>query len=200
MHPPSKKTLRAFYRQQRKALSESEGQTKAKALLNTLATRPEFLQSSNIAFYWPHEGEIDPRPLIEFAWSLGKNCYLPVLSSITPYTLNFALYTQKTVLVPNLYGINEPQQSSQTIAASDLDLVLLPLLAFDRTGTRLGFGGGTYDRTFAFINQNLEFRHPVLIGLGFEFQCAAHLPHEEWDVPLTGVGTEAEFILIHAQK
>ena len=73
-----------------------------------------------------------------------------------------------------------------------MDLVLAPLVAFDRTGTRLGMGGGFYDRAFAFLRDPAYRGHrPVLLGLGYEFQQTAELVRQAWDVPLEAAVTEA---------
>ena len=72
----------------------------------------------------------------------------------------------------------------------DLDLVLVPLVAFDDRGNRLGMGGGYYDQTFAFLSQRQHYRRPTLLGVAYEFQRLVALPVQAWDIPLDGVATE----------
>ena len=74
-----------------------------------------------------------------------------------------------------------------------LDVVLLPLLAFDLAGNRLGMGGGYYDRCFS-AYRNRRLRHPLRVGLAFAWQQADNLPAQPWDVPLHAVVTEAGWI------
>ena len=74
-----------------------------------------------------------------------------------------------------------------------LDLVLVPLVAFDARGVRLGMGGGYYDRSFAYLNFRSRWRRPRLIGVGFDFQRAESISPQPWDVCLDGVITERGF-------
>jgi 5-formyltetrahydrofolate cyclo-ligase len=74
--------------------------------------------------------------------------------------------------------------------ARELDLILLPLVAFDESGQRLGMGGGFFDRSLAFLAWRQHWRKPHLIGLAYDFQKVAALPREPWDVPLDAVVTD----------
>jgi len=76
-----------------------------------------------------------------------------------------------------------------------LDIALVPLVAFDDYGRRLGMGGGYYDRTFAYLRHREHWRRPKLIGVAFEFQRVAELPAQPWDVPLDGIITEKGLLL-----
>ena len=71
-----------------------------------------------------------------------------------------------------------------------LDLVIVPLFAFDARGTRLGTGGGYYDRTFSFAASSAAWRRPALIGVGYAFQQHERLERAPWDVPLDGAVTD----------
>jgi 5-formyltetrahydrofolate cyclo-ligase len=77
-----------------------------------------------------------------------------------------------------------------------LDVILMPLVAFDGQGNRLGMGAGYYDRTLAFLRHRRHWRKPRIIGLAYEFQRMPALPAEPWDVPLDGIITEAGFYKI----
>ena len=80
------------------------------------------------------------------------------------------------------------------LAPADLDVVLVPLLGFDRRGHRLGFGGGYYDRSFAFLNGRTDVGKPVLVGVAYSTQEIATLDEQPWDVRLDYVATERELI------
>lgn len=149
----------------------------------------------HLAIYWPSDGEIDPLPLAEYAWRLGVRVYLPVLHPWRPRQLWFLPFTDKTPLARNRFGIPEPQgRRCRPVKAPQMDQVLMPLVAFDRRGGRLGMGGGFYDSTFAFKRSG---RHrPRLIGLAHSFQETDNLPMAAWDVPMDGVITENEWIPI----
>ena len=80
------------------------------------------------------------------------------------------------------------------LAPHALDIVLVPLLAFDRRGTRLGSGGGYYDRSFAFLHGQARPHRPLLVGVGYAFQEVESLPAAAWDVALDYIATDAELI------
>lgn len=178
-------------RQQRRALTPQQRRQAARSLAALLGSHPLFLRSRHIAFYLPNDGELDLTPLIERAWSMGKRCYLPVVSPLYHNRLWFAPYTGEEQLVPNRFGIPEPDlpwsRMRQTWA---LDLILTPLVAFDADGNRLGMGGGYYDRTLAYLARRRVWRKPRLVGTAYGFQQVEALPSRPWDVPLHGIATD----------
>ncbi|MEC7460111.1 MAG: 5-formyltetrahydrofolate cyclo-ligase [Pseudomonadota bacterium] len=181
-------TLRAFYRTARKRLSEEE-QAAAAAVLSSLVTAQDFYQSATkIAFYLAVDGEIDPQPLLSQALIQGKTCFLPVVKQRDEQLLSFAPYDSATGLVENQWGIAEPPAPATEISPTGFDLVLVPLVAFDRECYRLGMGKGFYDRTFSFKIFDRSSQ-PLLIGLAHECQLADGLPNEGWDVRLDAVVT-----------
>jgi 5-formyltetrahydrofolate cyclo-ligase len=95
----------------------------------------------------------------------------------------------------NRFGIPEPQlPAAQQWQPEALDAVLVPLLAFDRHGNRLGSGAGYYDRSFAFLGTRRPRPAPLLIGVAYAMQEVERLAIEPWDVPLDYIATEAELI------
>jgi 5-formyltetrahydrofolate cyclo-ligase len=125
------------------------------------------------------------------ALKAGKQVYLPVLRNRPSNSLWFTAYRPGDRLVNNCYGIPEPVMHSRRIVMPwSLDMVFVPLVAFDRSGNRLGMGGGYYDRTFAFRRMRSHWRGPKLIGLAHEFQRVEQLLNQVWDIPLDGVITE----------
>ena len=134
---------------------------------------------------------MDPAPLLERAWALGKQVYLPVLAGAPAAHLLFAPYHRHSAMQANRFGILEPVVSnSELLPPQRLDLVLTPLVAFDASGTRLGMGGGFYDRSFAFRNNPAHLPRPLLLGLAYELQKVAELFRQAWDIPLDGIVTE----------
>jgi 5-formyltetrahydrofolate cyclo-ligase len=124
-------------------------------------------------------------------WSLGKTLYLPILVTFSERNLWFSAYSPGDPLVCNRFGILEPERvHCRRIKAVALDLVLLPLVAFDAAGHRLGMGGGYYDHCFAFINRRKHWRKPRLMGLAYEFQRQPLIESEPWDVALDAIATE----------
>ena len=95
----------------------------------------------------------------------------------------------------NRYGIPEPRcDAAALLSATQIDLVLVPLLGFDRRGNRLGAGAGYYDRSFAFLRATTRPAQPLLVGIGYHFQELPELAPQSWDVPLDFVATDRELI------
>lgn len=184
-----KQSLRKKIRSQRNSLSKLEKQVAAKKLLKQFIRSPEFLKCHHIALYISNDSEIDTTPIIKKAWSLGKTCYLPVLSPFSK-KLTFVKYTSHSPLKKNRYNISEPYLLKQNIRpAWSLDVILTPLIAFDNNGNRLGMGGGFYDQTFAFKNKHKLIK-PRLIGVAYNFQRQKKIDVEQWDVCLDKAFTD----------
>lgn len=191
-----RRELRSELRAARGALDGHERRYRAQACARHLLNHPAFRNARRIAAYLPADGELDTAPLIERAWEMGKRVYLPVLLPHGENRLWFARYTPDTQLIRNRFGIPEPARAAHTrIAPLALDLVLTPLVAFDAHGQRLGMGGGFYDRSFAYLLRHNRWLRPRLIGLAYDFQRQARLPHQPWDVPLHAVATDRHLYL-----
>ena len=183
--------LRQQIRRQRRAMTGSEQDNCARRLAQHAAKDPLVFNSQHIAAYLAADGELDPWPLMERLWSLGKTIYLPILVTFSDQRLWFSAYSPGDRLSVNRFGILEPERSHyRRISPVALDLVLTPLVAFDLLGNRLGMGGGYYDRSFAFLNKRRYWHKPRLLGLAYEFQRQACLASEAWDIPLDAVATE----------
>lgn len=178
-------SLRAALRRRRRAISPSQQRISAARLHLTLANHPWFKRARRIAFYLANDGELDPRPLLQQAWRMGKDVYLPILQGRPP-SMRFRLYRRGDRLTANRFGIGEPPPRNQEIAAAQLDLVLMPLVGFDQKGNRLGMGGGFYDRTLA----HLRHLGPKRLGVAHSVQKVDSLPVQPWDIPLHAVVTE----------
>ncbi|MGB5440176.1 MAG: 5-formyltetrahydrofolate cyclo-ligase [Gammaproteobacteria bacterium] len=186
---PSRNQLRQAIRRQRRAITLREACRCAEQLAQRISAARITANSRHIAAYLATDGEIDPMPLIQRLWQLGKRIYLPVLAPFAKNTLWFARFEQGEHLVFNRYGIPEPERR-RLIKPRDLDLVFTPLVAFDRNGHRLGMGAGYYDRSFAFLGNRTRLYKPKLVGLAYEFQKQAALDVNSWDIPLDAIVTE----------
>lgn len=183
--------LRRELRAQRNLLTASQQASAAQRLSKQVAALRQFRVSHRVALYLPNDGEIDPVPLILRLWQSGKTCYLPILSRLRHDRLWFAPYYPHTPLAYNRLGILEPAVSAQQrTRAQELDLILMPLVAFDTSGNRLGMGGGFYDKSLAFLRTRRLWHKPQLIGLAHDFQCVKKLETNPWDVPLQAVATD----------
>jgi len=185
-----KNQLRKSIRQKRRELDIYKQQEHAQSLAHLITRHPLFLNAKRVACYLAEDGEIDPTYIIEKAWQYKKEVFLPILPP-TGKSLFFAPFNGKTKLIPNRFNIDEPDvHPSQWVRARQLNLVLLPLVAFDTKGNRLGMGGGYYDRSLAFTTHRKQWHSPHLIGLAHELQKVEALACEPWDVPLNLIATE----------
>ena len=187
---PDHRALRQSIRVRRRSLPPTEARQCARQLARIIRSERLILNSRRIAAYLAADGEMDPYPLIESLWSLGKQVYLPVLVPFSRNRLWFARFEPDTRLVTNRFGIPEPMQA-ELIRPAALDLVLTPLVAFDFAGHRIGMGGGFYDRSFAFLLARRHWHKPSLLGVAYAFQQQPSIAPEDWDVPLDAIATEA---------
>ena len=185
--------LRKRLREQRTRLAPRERIAAAEALAQVLEQLPEFIVDARVAGYWAVSGEA---PLLAaYARLRGREqtYLLPVIGNDD--TLQFAPWQSGAPVHANRYGIPEPvADAAQLLAASAVDLVLVPLLGFDRRGNRLGMGAGYYDRTFAFLRDAARPAQPLLVGIGYHFQEIDALTPQPWDVPLDFIATDRELI------
>ena len=180
--------LRAELRARRAALRPGERLAAADAVARHLGERPELREPGYVAGYWAVNGEL-PLHAVQLRLAPGQVWCLPVT---TPGGgLRFAPWRAGDPLAPNRYGIPEPV-SETTLAPDEMTVVLLPLLGFGRYGTRLGMGGGYYDRAFGF--RRGQAAPPRLVGIGYACQETDGLAAEDWDVPLDAIVTEAGFL------
>jgi 5-formyltetrahydrofolate cyclo-ligase len=186
-------TIRQEVRKARKTLTKQQQRQASDQLLSHLIAHPKVLTSYSISATLPYDGEIDLTSFIEWCWQQNKEVYLPVVHPNEAGQLVFIKYNRETEMVINRYGIKEPKlitESTHFINASpatDLDLVLTPLVAFDLQGNRIGMGGGYYDRLLSpwFIKKT----GPYPIGVAHDCQCIRSLPIQDWDIPLPEIIT-----------
>jgi 5-formyltetrahydrofolate cyclo-ligase len=187
-----KTRLRRKLRERRRALSAHEQTLAAQQLTARIIATHWFRASHRIACYLPNDGEIDPRATIDAIWKARKRAFLPVLSQLAHERLWFAEVRPDTQFRRNRYGILEPRVPRRALVrAQSLDLVLLPLVAFDTNRNRLGMGGGYYDKSLGFLRFRQHLRKPHLLGLAYDFQRVAALPTDVWDVPLDGIVSDS---------
>lgn len=188
-----KKALRHQIRKLRKTLTARQQKLASRNLLKQLHQSRLLLSHTHIALYLGNDGELNPEQLIPLLWAKKKKLYLPVIHPLAKHQLCFCAFTKKTALRQNRFGIKEPDfRRTKRMSRQFLSLVMLPLVAFDSNGNRMGMGGGFYDRSFAYKHKRTMSK-PKLIGLAHNFQKQTSLPTEEWDVPLDGILTDTDF-------
>ncbi len=147
---------------------------------------PAYQRARAVAIYFGIDGEVDLRCVAEHARSSGKSIFVPALAG---NSLRFLELGVRDVLKRNRFGIPEPE-SGRRVDTRRLDIVLVPLVAFDKRGNRLGMGQGYYDRSFSYLRRRTRWQKPKLIGIGFDFQKVDRLVPKYWDVPLWGAVTD----------
>ena len=192
----TRRQLRRQFRAVRRALTPLVRARASKAAARILARHGLPRPGSRVAVYLPADGEFDPAAIVRLALTRGCTVYLPVIRSRRAWRMCFGpLDAPRRAWRRNYFGCMEPGALPRLlVAARSLDLVLVPLVAFDAHCNRLGMGGGYFDRAFAYQRQHARWRRPRLLGLAFECQQVPALAAEGWDVPLAGVLTEAQLL------
>jgi len=183
-------SLRSAMRKARQNLGAAQREQAASHCARLACALPALRRARSIAAYMAHRGEMSCEPIIEWALGRGVNVLLPVVAG---RRMRLAPLLPGETLAPNRWGILEPEwRPGRWVSARRPTVVLLPLVAFDSSGNRLGQGGGYYDRAFAHRNSGGNWRRPMLVGLAYEFQRAGELNAKPTDVPLDAVVTERQ--------
>lgn len=184
-----RQVIRQQVRHLRRAMTDEQQALAAEQLADLALNYAPMTAARNIALFLSVDGELNTRPLIARLWHLKKAVYLPVLHPFSPGNLLFLRYSPDTPLHINKLRIPEPPLDiRQLITLDQLDLMMVPLVAFDQHGQRLGMGGGFYDRTL----QNWRQHGFLPVGLAHDCQQVDNLPVAEWDVPLPAVMTPSK--------
>lgn len=193
MHTPlEKSTLRKVFRAKRNALLKCEYE---KNSLDICAHLKLLLSPHRIVTaYLANDAEPDISTFIHSSWTQSKQILLPVLHPFTSGYILFQQYQSSTEMGKNRFDILEPKPDcSAVVPVNKIDVVLLPLVAFDRNKNRLGMGGGFYDRTLAKVSRSSS--RPIFVGIAHDCQySSATLPTEKWDIPLDHIVTPEKII------
>lgn len=186
----NRQSLRRTLRTRRRQLTQKQQQSASQRLFLKLIKHPALLQARTLAVYLASDGEIDLSNFIAWAWRKKKQVYLPVITGKT--NMKFRSFTPTSTLARNHFKLLEPTRGA-LIKPWEIDVVLTPLVGFDRCGKRLGMGGGFYDRCFAFMQnpQQPSFKMPQLIGTAHSCQEVAQLSTEIWDIALQEIMTDS---------
>ena len=173
-----KAALRARLLAARASLSAEQRTGAGRAIRDALLSRPEIQMAGTIAAYYSVGAEPDTRGLVYALWKRGTYVLLPVLRA--DGDLDWASYEGPDSLVPGPRGLLEPGETPRGAdAVARADAVLVPALAVDRAGNRLGRGGGGYDRALARVGPLIP-----LIALVYDDELIDHVPTEHHDVPV----------------
>lgn len=196
----SQQAIRQRICSQRAALNTSEQADFSAEICQSILASACLEAAQHIAFYLPIRGEADPTGLqIELAKSHpGKTFYVPILPEDKHATLRFAAYSPDSPMIINRFNIPEPDLNQAQILedARQLDAVIMPLVAIDKRGNRIGMGGGYYDRTFDFKHTDNAPSKPHLIAFAYDFQLIETQTPQPWDVPAEALATQSSFMRI----
>lgn len=186
--PDELRQLRLRLRRERAALSDERIEIHSALICDHLLRWFERWQPHCIGAYRGLRGEVDLTPLTVALARRGTRIALPVMDAKRPGRMHFHAWEPDASLCHNGFGIAEPCPDAPRIWRREMQVVLLPLVAFDYAGNRMGMGAGYYDRYFA--RRRFGIRRPKLIGVAHSLQGVEALPSQPWDVPLDGVVTE----------
>jgi len=188
----NKEEIRKTLLEKRRLLSSQKQYDKSLQIVNKVKQCEVYKTANKIAFYHAVRKEADPESLSN---DTVKQFYLPILSPNKSQGLLFAPVNANTQYQNNKYAIPEPVcNHEELVAAETLDLIIMPLLGFDKHGNRLGMGGGFYDRSLAFKKK--QMKSPILIGFAYDFQEVESLETEAWDIGLDFIATESRLLTI----
>ncbi|WP_164078341.1 5-formyltetrahydrofolate cyclo-ligase [Alteromonas facilis] len=192
MNKELKRALRAQYRAARNALTADQQSHAAQQLCLQFTQAIQLQSEQHVGVYIANDGELSLSAVITQCWAKGINTYLPVLNTQQDGFLYFIHYHQDSPMQINRFGIPEPEfDKNSCITVENIDVLLMPLVAFDTQGKRLGMGGGFYDRTLAELGQSNK---PSLIGIAHDCQESEYIPDEPWDIPLNHILTPTRFL------
>lgn len=169
-----KSALRREIREKKKAMSLSEIEERSARLGELFAQTDAYRQAKSLYGYMPYNQEVRTIPILERAIRDGKRVAVP---KVYGDTMKFIYLDDLTQVANSDMGIPEPVADAP-VANDKTALVLMPGLAFDKAGHRIGYGGGFYDKFLT-----AEPDHPT-VALCYDFQMFAHLDTEEFDIPV----------------
>ena len=176
-----KNKLRRGLLKKRKDLPPSVSQEKSSLILKVLLSEKAFIDASSVALYFSVNGEVDTREIFKKCIDLEKKVFFPKTRGSD---LAFLRTRNVEELTPGAFAIPEPPADAESARSDELDLVLVPGVAFDLSGNRIGYGKGFYDRFLKDIPRRARF------GLAYRFQVLKSVPSNETDVKAGCIITE----------
>ncbi|SCY58310.1 5,10-methenyltetrahydrofolate synthetase [Nitrosospira sp. Nl5] len=176
-----RKHQRAALTMRRELISEDEHRCWSMAITRSLEQGFPVLQKSLVGFYWPHRGEYNPRPAMDYIGERGATLALPEIEN-KHEALRFRKWWREAPMKIGVYDIPVPDNTDPV----RVEAVIIPMIGFDQLGFRLGYGGGYFDRTLAAIEPK-----PLAIGVAFEILRLDSVHPQPHDIPMDFIVTEA---------
>lgn len=177
----SKQQLRKLVRERLDNLTKKSIEIQSDNVYTTILNLNQFHNSNNIALYMSMDKEIDTNKLLQKAFDLKKSVFIP---RVNGDVMNMIKINDTKNLIKNKFGIWEPSNSADVNTPDySLDLIIVPALAFDNLGNRLGHGKGYYDKYFESYEQKYN-SIPLLVGIAFDEQLVDNVPVTDSDVKM----------------
>ena len=188
-----KQRLRKQILAQRNSLSPEQVATKSNSIASRLFSLPEYRQATSVMAYADFRNEVRTGLILDHILAQGKKLFLPVTQVPEKRLLPAQVSDLAKDLAPGTWGITEPTENCPRLKNyHDIDLVIVPGLVFDRSGNRLGYGGGFYDRFLPQVK-----KEAVLVALAFEMQMKKQIHPGYYDVSMDLLITERRILNFH---
>lgn len=194
-----KRRIRQEMAARRAAQPVAQARQRGLAAQGALLDHALWREARQVALYMPIRGEVDTALLLREAWDAGRQVALPRCGADGPGQMDFVLCAGPEDVSPGRFGILEPVASLPPLAwegeGSGVfapDVLVVPGVAFDRQGRRLGYGGGYYDRALSRMGRRGGWR----VGLAYAWQVCARLPSDDWDCPVNCLCTEEGLVCL----
>ena len=195
MQEPNKNDLRSLLRQRRQNLPLDLVQKDSALIRERLLSLAGIHDARSVMLYLPARGEVDTWPLLDHFWQRGCEVLLPRCRDGAPGIMDAYAVTSREELGAGSFGLIEPRADlAPLVPDARPEVILVPALAYDRRGYRLGFGGGYYDRFLPALALP-----PLLVGPAYAFQFLDRLPVEPWDQPVDLVVTPDTTLHVSAE-
>ncbi len=189
MTDAAKKKLRKDVLRLRDNLPQEERERMSQSIGERFTSLRPVQECRSLMIFLSFGSEVNTDYIIARAWQQQKRVLVPLCKPETREMTVFAIETFADV-EPGYFGIREPKKNSlQPVAKEEIELVVVPAVAFDRRGYRVGYGGGYYDRF-------LQDMQVPKIGLAFSCQLVPEVPVGPYDLPVPGILTEKEYIVV----
>lgn len=196
MQEPSKNLLRIALRKHRQELPLNLVQEDSARIREKLLSLDRIRLAVSVMLYLPARGEVDTWPLLDHFWARGSEILLPRCCDGSPGIMDAYAVTSREDLGPGCFGLIEPRMERAIFVKNPQpEVIILPALAFDRRGYRLGFGGGYYDRFLPTLGCA-----PLLVGPAYAFQVLDSIPVEPWDRPVEMIVTPESILHIPSER
>ena len=186
-----KKALRKEILTKRSILDAVEKEEKDRKILDRFYDSNYYREAKNIFIYISYDSEINTKGIINKALMDNKKIYVP-RTEFKTRLMDAVEITSLDNLIESEYGILEPSVEEPHIDPNEIDLIVVPGVAFDRNGGRMGYGAGFYDRYFKKISKD-NMKKVIKLALAYDFQILEKIPMNEQDVPVNYIITEKEF-------